>query len=118
MFYQVQNTMYLKAVSRQNVFRVVAAIIVLLITLSYSVDFYYYMRNFYIHTSPPSFVNGTNATNCSLWSFPNKVQAIENPRIRLDPNRFLYPGLIWGLNNQLIGLRESTFLAISLNRSV
>ncbi|XP_078484741.1 uncharacterized protein LOC104265698 [Ciona intestinalis] len=40
------------------------------------------------------------------------------PRIKLDPNKFLLPFLIWGPNNQLIGLRDSIFVAIKLNRTL
>jgi len=38
------------------------------------------------------------------------------PQIPLDPDRFLYPGLIGGPNNQLVGLWESIYIAIRLNR--
>uniref|UniRef100_H2YE79 Peptide-O-fucosyltransferase n=1 Tax=Ciona savignyi TaxID=51511 RepID=H2YE79_CIOSA len=42
----------------------------------------------------------------------------ELPRIQLDGNKFMLPFLIWGPNNQLIGLRDSIFLAIKLNRTL
>nr|XP_026696581.1 uncharacterized protein LOC100180315 [Ciona intestinalis] len=40
------------------------------------------------------------------------------PRVSLDPNKFLLPWLLWGPNNQLVGFRESVFLAIKLNRTL
>ena len=55
---------------------------------------------------------------CSDWNFPEEMQVEKNPRIVLDPNRFFYPGLIWGPNNQVIGLQHSVYLTIRLNRFV
>ena len=54
--------------------------------------------------------------NCSFWSYPAEVKTFENPRIKLDPTRFIYPGIVWGPNNQVIGMVDSTLFAIKLNR--
>lgn len=40
------------------------------------------------------------------------------PAIELDRNRFLYPVLTNGPNNQLIGFRDAVYLAIRLNRTI
>ena len=56
------------------------------------------------------------ARNCSFWSYPAEVKTFENPRIKLDPTRFIYPGIVWGPNNQVIGMVDSTLFAIKLNR--
>ena len=47
---------------------------------------------------------------CTNWS------TAVVPQIQLDPNRFFYPGLVGGPNNQLVGLLESIYIAIRLNR--
>jgi len=41
---------------------------------------------------------------------------VESPQILLNPDRFLYPGLVWGPGNQMVGLWQSMYLAIRLNR--
>ena len=56
--------------------------------------------------------------NCTMWQFPDQLQSFDQPRIILDPNRFLYPGLIWGPNNQINGLMHTIYLSITLNRYV
>ena len=55
---------------------------------------------------------------CSDWNFSKKIQVEKKPQIVLDPNRFLYPGLIGGPNNQILGLQQSIYLTIRLNRFV
>ncbi|XP_039265084.2 uncharacterized protein LOC120340788 [Styela clava] len=42
----------------------------------------------------------------------------EKTTIRLNPDRFLFPILMRGPNNQLIGFRESIYVAIRLNRTL
>ena len=63
-----------------------------------------------------NFSNSQKAENCSDWAFPTTFKEIKHPKIILNSNRFLYPGLIWGPNNQIIGLKNSIYLAIKLNR--
>ncbi|XP_076815081.1 uncharacterized protein LOC143461157 isoform X2 [Clavelina lepadiformis] len=56
--------------------------------------------------------------NCSTWRKPlHNVSALSS-QITLAPDRFLYPGLIWGPNNQVIGLFQSIYVAIRLNRTL
>ena len=62
------------------------------------------------------FSNLQKTINCSDWAFPTKFEKIKHPKIILNSDRFLYPGLIWGPNNQIIGLKNSIYLAIMLNR--
>ena len=66
-------------------------------------------------TSTASIKKNLNS-NCTLWRFPSEVDTDRTPRLQLDPNRFLYPGLIWGPNNQIKGLQQAVYLAIKLNR--
>ena len=54
--------------------------------------------------------------NCSSWDFPKKIQINKAPQIPLDPDRFLYPGVIWGPYNQILGLQHAIYLTIRLNR--
>ena len=108
--------MYFKTNARAGLFPAAIAIIILLVVLRYVTDLNYNP------TSPAKFLGPSTSlvkdasTYCSFWSYPAEVKSYENPRIKLDPNRFFYPGLTGGFNNQIIGLRESTFVAISLNR--
>ena len=55
-------------------------------------------------------------SSCSLWTFPSELKVYDNPRIKLDPNRYLYGGNVQGPNNQIVGLIESIYIAIKLNR--
>ena len=55
-------------------------------------------------------------SSCSLWTFPSELKVYDNPRIKLDPNRYLYGGNVQGPNNQIVGLIESIYMAIKLNR--
>ena len=55
---------------------------------------------------------------CKLWQFQSAVKTYENPQIKLNPDLFLYPGLLAGPNNQIVGLLHSMYLAIRLNRLV
>ncbi|CAK8689387.1 uncharacterized protein LOC143459947 isoform X2 [Clavelina lepadiformis] len=55
---------------------------------------------------------------CSTWRKPlHNVSALSS-QITLAPDRFLYPGLIWGPNNQIVGLFQSIYVAIRLNRTL
>nr|CAB3262505.1 uncharacterized protein LOC100180089 [Phallusia mammillata] len=45
-------------------------------------------------------------------------QPDENPIIKLNPHKFILPVLYNGPTNQLIGLRDTVYLAILLNRTV
>ncbi|CAK8693089.1 unnamed protein product [Clavelina lepadiformis] len=55
--------------------------------------------------------------DCDLWKIGDDWTP-KAPQISLDPNKFLYPGLFGGPNNQIYGLRQSVYLAIRLNRTV
>lgn len=46
------------------------------------------------------------------------IKKAGKPLIYLDSSRFLYPVLVNGPNNQLIGLRDSLYLAVRLNRTL
>nr|XP_039270219.1 uncharacterized protein LOC120344942 [Styela clava] len=48
----------------------------------------------------------------------DEIKRRGKPLINLDPNRFIYPVLTNGPNNQLIGLRDTLYLAIRLNRTI
>ena len=63
-----------------------------------------------------NFSNSQKAENCSDWAFPRKFQEAKHPKINLNSEKFLYPGLIWGPNNQITGFKKSIYLAIRLNR--
>ena len=63
-----------------------------------------------------SMINETQ--DCSAWTFPATFKEIKDPQIVLNSDKFLFPGLIWGPNNQIIGLKNSIYLAIALNRYV
>ena len=63
-----------------------------------------------------SMINETQ--DCSEWAFPATFKEIKGTQIVLNSDKFLYPGLIWGPNNQIIGLKNSIYLAITLNRYV
>ena len=65
-------------------------------------------------SGPQSHVVENNS--CSLWTFPRELKVYDNPRIKLDPNRYLYGGNVQGPNNQIVGLIESIYIAIKLNR--
>ena len=56
--------------------------------------------------------------DCSSWEIPSNWKSENNPLIKLDPKRFLYPGLLYGPNNQITGFKETIYLAIRLNRLV
>ena len=56
--------------------------------------------------------------DCSLWEIPSNWKSENNPLIKLNPERFLYPGLMYGPNNQITGFKETIYLAIRLNRLV
>nr|XP_026691833.1 uncharacterized protein LOC100187397 isoform X2 [Ciona intestinalis] len=47
----------------------------------------------------------------------NDISSIQ-PRIKLNPNKFLLPSLVWGPNNQLLGFLDSIVVAIKLNRTL
>jgi len=55
-------------------------------------------------------------TKCTMWKYPPQVELNGVPRINLDPNRFLYPSLVWGPSNQIEGLQQAVYLSIKLNR--
>jgi len=61
--------------------------------------------------------NDSTSTKQCAWSCKrtNWTEQVK-PLLRLDPTRFLYPGLVGGPNNQLCGLMDSIYLAIRLNR--
>nr|CAB3263285.1 uncharacterized protein LOC108950060 [Phallusia mammillata] len=57
--------------------------------------------------------------DCLLWDKqPNLWDIDLEPQIKLDSTKFLYPGLIWGPNNQIVGLWQSIYLALRLNRTL
>ncbi|CAK8689385.1 uncharacterized protein LOC143459949 [Clavelina lepadiformis] len=55
---------------------------------------------------------------CSLWEEPTYKVSNLSSQILLDPDKFLYPGLINGPNNHIYGLWQSVYLAIRLNRTL
>ncbi|CAK8678797.1 unnamed protein product [Clavelina lepadiformis] len=60
-----------------------------------------------------------NVAKCSLWKEDEENSIFTFiPQIRLHPGRFLYPGSYGGPNNQIMGLLQSVFLAIRLNRTL
>lgn len=48
----------------------------------------------------------------------NPVPLVRNPLLKLKKDKFMMPILMRGPNNQLIGLRESIYVAIRLNRTL
>ncbi|XP_078495031.1 uncharacterized protein LOC108950060 [Ciona intestinalis] len=63
------------------------------------------------------FVKTANPT-CASWRTEINWSKPVKPTIQLDPGKYLYPGLIWGPNNQIVGLWQSMYLAIRLNRTL
>ena len=56
-------------------------------------------------------------TNCFLWKIPDENwEGNKKPFVILNPEKFLFPGLWGGPNNQITGLKEAVYLAIKLNR--
>jgi len=55
---------------------------------------------------------------CPKWYPDWSALAELQPRIKLDPNKFLTPVLTYGPNNQQRGFRETVFLAVKLNRTI
>ena len=108
---------------------VVPTAIVFLMVISYMVNFNY-LNNWWqegYSTMRPSFLRSSvlksvsrshlvENVSCFLWVYPSEFKTYDNPRIKLDPNRFLYSGMTWGPNNQIVGLIETAFIAIKLNR--
>ena len=108
---------------------VILTAVIFLGTISYMVSFNYlniWQREGF-STMRPSFVwnsilksislsHVVENESCSLWVYPSEFKTYDNPRIKLDPNRFLYSGMTWGPNNQIVGLIETAFIAIKLNR--
>ncbi|CAK8679898.1 unnamed protein product [Clavelina lepadiformis] len=61
----------------------------------------------------------TKSVNCTLWEpYPDDLIATFPSRIKLNPSRFLYPGFYGGPNNQIMGLLQSIYVAIRLNRTL
>ena len=60
--------------------------------------------------------NSSSSANCLLWKFDDDWDIKETPEIQLDPNKFLYPGLDSGPNNQVMGLEKTMIMSIILNR--
>ncbi|XP_076817899.1 uncharacterized protein LOC143463324 isoform X1 [Clavelina lepadiformis] len=61
----------------------------------------------------------TNSVNCTLWEpYRDDLIATLPSRIQLNPSRFLYPGFYGGPNNQIMGLLQSIYVAIRLNRTL
>lgn len=56
--------------------------------------------------------------NSQIIHFPIKVIKNRNTLINLRRSKYLLPILFGGPNNQLIGLRESVYIAIQLNRTL
>ena len=72
---------------------------------------------FYSKTSIPLLteIRIFDGDRCPLeWKSPLH----KNPLLKLDPHKFIFPLLINGPNNQMIGLRDSIFLSIALNRTL
>ena len=65
------------------------------------------------YTAPNVVVN-----NSQIIHFPNKVIKNRSTKINLRRSKYLLPILFGGPNNQLIGLRESVYIAIQLNRTL
>ncbi|CBY32445.1 unnamed protein product [Oikopleura dioica] len=57
-------------------------------------------------------------SGCPKWYPDWSALAELQPRIKLDPNKFLTPVLTYGPNNQQRGFRETVFLAVKLNRTI
>ena len=57
-----------------------------------------------------------NAFDCFTWKYSKLQNKKKTPAVKLDPKRILYPGIVWGPNNQLKGLKESIYLAVRTNR--
>lgn len=52
---------------------------------------------------------------CRSWKI-SRIWKNEEPQIKLDPKRILYPGIMYGPNNQVQGLKESIYFSIRTNR--
>jgi len=63
-----------------------------------------------------SYTTAHSGQNCSLWMIPRRLNIPRDPLIKLNPNLFLYPGMVGGPNNQIKGFHQSIYLAIKLNR--
>nr|XP_018670283.1 uncharacterized protein LOC108950060 [Ciona intestinalis] len=63
----------------------------------------------FVKTASPTCASWRTGIN---WSKPVK------PTVHLNSEKYLYPGLIWGPNNQIVGLWQSMYLAIRLNRTL
>ncbi|CBY11082.1 unnamed protein product [Oikopleura dioica] len=61
---------------------------------------------------------GQQESGCPKWYPDWSALAELQPRIKLDPNKFLTPILTYGPNNQQRGFRETVFLAVKLNRTI
>ena len=57
-----------------------------------------------------------DSSNCDDWGIPEKWNPNASPQIGTNPDLLLYPGLVWGPNNQIVGFKVSILLAIRLNR--
>lgn len=65
------------------------------------------------------FVNQSTIYSKDYLKALAKVKPVyPNPAIRLHPDKFLYPVVFRGPNNQLLGLWESIYVAIRLNRTL
>ena len=76
------------------------------------------IRNVFLDISKSTQANDLSEhklTDCSIWKLDNDSSSNE-PQIVLDPNRFLFPGLHHGPNNQLLALEKTIFMSIVTNR--
>nr|XP_039265613.1 uncharacterized protein LOC120341204 [Styela clava] len=70
-------------------------------------------------TAYETLYDGTAIYHKNYLTLPKSVKPLyPDPVIRLNPDKFLLPIPHNGPNNQLIGLREATFVAIRLNRTM
>ena len=96
----------------------VTALLVIFIIVAYQGVNLIEERNFTFGKTESSKIENNTDQKCKLWQFSQAVKTYENPQIKLSPNLFLYPGLLAGPNNQIVGLLHSMYLAIRLNRLV
>lgn len=54
--------------------------------------------------------------DCTKWSLKSDAINAASPAITLDSSKFLYPGFLWGPNNQMIEFWHAIYIAIRLNR--
>lgn len=68
--------------------------------------------------NPGENLSGGTTSICTSWLLSKRDVTYRSarPMMQMDPNRFLYPYLVFGPNNQMAELWSSVYVAIRLNR--